>query len=102
MTPQSLSNQIPWDLTQFSQSPYAAPLYFFESHRQSEISSLSKVILVLGKSRSHRAPNLGCSRAESPERVDVLPKNSAPNVMHEWVCCYNEAANHQLSIAMAF
>ena len=44
----------------FSQSPSAAPLYFPESHRWSEISSLSKVILVLGKARSHRAPNLGC------------------------------------------
>ena len=66
MTPQSPSMQAPWDLTQFSQSPSAAPLYFPESHQQSEISSLSKVILVLGKARSHRAPNLGCSRAESP------------------------------------
>ena len=39
----------PWDLTQFSQSPSAAPLYFPESHRWSEISSLSKVILILEK-----------------------------------------------------
>ena len=30
------------------------------------ISSFSKVILVLGKVRSHRVPNLGCSKAESP------------------------------------
>ena len=35
-----------------------------EPHRQSEISSLSKVILVLGKARSHRAPNLGHSGAD--------------------------------------
>ena len=28
MTPQSPSNQAPWDLTQFSQSPSAAPSYF--------------------------------------------------------------------------
>ena len=34
---------------------------FPESHQWSEISSLSKVILVLGK-----ATNLGCRRAESP------------------------------------
>ena len=60
MMPQSPSKWAPWDLTQFSQLPSAAPSYFPESHRQSEISSLSKVILVLGKGRSHMAPNLGC------------------------------------------
>ena len=62
MTPQSPSKEAPWDLTliQFSQSPSAAPSYFPESHWQSEISSLSKVILVLGKAWSHTAPNLGC------------------------------------------
>ena len=32
MTPQSPSKQAPWDLTQFSQSPSAAPSYFSESH----------------------------------------------------------------------
>ena len=58
--PQSPSKEAPWHLTQFSQSPSAAPLYYPESHRWSEISSLSKVILVLGKARRHRAPNLGC------------------------------------------
>ena len=67
VTPQSPSRQAPWDLTQFSQSLSAAPLYIPESHRQSEICSLSKVILVLGKDRSHRVPNLGCSAAESSE-----------------------------------
>ena len=42
----------------------------------SEISSLSKVILVLGKGRSHRAPNLGClgSGAELPVWFAVLKK----------------------------
>ena len=60
MSPQSPSKHTPWDLSQFSQSPSAAPLYFPEFHWQSEISSLSKVILVLGKSGSRRAPNLGC------------------------------------------
>ena len=62
---------MPWDLTQFFQSPSAAPSYFPESHQWpgSEISSLSKVILVLGKARSPRAPNLGCRVAAS-----VLPQ----------------------------
>ena len=41
------------------ESPSAAPSYFSESDWWSEISSLSKVILVLGKARSLRAPNLG-------------------------------------------
>ena len=51
---------------QFSQSPSAATSYFPKSHQWSEISSLWKVILVLGKARSHRAPNLGYKGAESP------------------------------------
>ena len=54
MTPQSPSKQAAWDLTQFSQLPSAALLYFPKSHWWSEISSLSKVILVLGKARSLR------------------------------------------------
>ena len=40
--------------------PSASLSYFPESHWQSEISSLSKVILVLGKAVSRRAPNLCC------------------------------------------
>ena len=58
--PQPPSKQAPWDLTQFSQSPPAAPLYFSESHGQPEISPISKVILVLGKARISRASDLGC------------------------------------------
>ena len=59
MMPLSPSKQTPWHLTQFFQSPSSTPSYFPESHRWSEISSLSKVILVWGKVRSCRAPNLG-------------------------------------------
>ena len=88
--------------SQFSQSPSAAPLYFPESHWWSEISFLSKVILVLEKARSHRAPNLGYSGAESPGWFDVSPKNSAWDVMYEQACCCIEAANQQLPIAAAF
>ena len=51
MTPQSPSKPAPWDLTQVSQSPSAAPSYFPQFHWWSEISPLSKVILVLGKAR---------------------------------------------------
>ena len=64
--PQSPSNQAFWDLTQFSQLPSVALLYFPELHRWSKISSLSKVILVLGKARCHKVPNLGCRGAETP------------------------------------
>ena len=60
--------------TVFSQLPSAAPSYFPESHWQSETSSLSKVILVLGKGRSCRAPSLCCRGAESPGGFDVLLK----------------------------
>ena len=72
---QSPSKKAPWDLTQFSQSPLAAPSYFPESHWQCEIPFLSKVILVWGKARSVRAPNLGCRGAESPEWFDFAKKN---------------------------
>ena len=102
MMPQSPLKQAPWDLTQFSQLPLPAPSYFPESHWQSEISSLSKVILVLGRARSFRAPNVGCRGAEPPGWFDVSPKHSAGDVIHEWVCCYDEAVNRQLPIAVAF
>ena len=85
-----------------SQSPSAALLYFPKSHWQSEISSLSKVILVLGKARSHRASILGYRGAESPGWFDVLQKNSAQDVVHEQVLCCDEAANHQLPMALGF
>ena len=99
--PQSPSKQAPWDLTQFSQLPSAAPSYFPESHWQSEISSLSKVILVLGKARSLRVPNLGCRGTESLGWFDVLSKNFSGSVMNEWSCYHDEAANQQLFIMMA-
>ena len=62
-------------------------------------SFLSKVILVWGKARSCTVPNL-CCRGLS-HLGDVFPKNSAGDMMHELVCC-DEAANHQLPIAVAF
>ena len=48
------------------------------------------------------APNLGGRETESPRWFDVSPKNSARDVIHEWSCCGDEAANHQLPIAAAF
>ena len=74
MMPRYPSKWALWDLTQLSQSPSAAWLNFPESHLWSEISSLSKVILIWGKARSCRAPNLGCRGAESPGWFDVLSK----------------------------
>ena len=56
-----------------------------------------KVNSVLGKARRHKAPNLGCRGAESPEWFDVLEKNSAWDLMHEQACCCD-----QLPIAVAF
>ena len=98
---QSPSKQAPWNLTQFSQSLSVTLSYFPESHWWSEISSFSKMTLVLGKARSLRVPNLGCRGAESPGWFDVSLKKYAGNVMHEWVCC-DEAAGYQLPIAAAF
>ena len=87
---------------QFSQLQSAASLYFPESHRWSEISSLSKVILVWEKARSHRVTNLGYRGAESPGWFDVSPKHSAQDVMREQACCHGGAASHQLPIPLAF
>ena len=60
------------------------------------------MVLVLGKARSCRGLNLGCSGAESPGWFDVSAKNSAQDRMHERAHCCDEAANQQLSIAVAF
>ena len=79
--------------------PSAAPLYFPESLQHSEVPSLSKVILVLGKARGCRVPNLGYREAKSSGWFVVLPKHSAWDVMHEWM---HKSANHRLSIAVAF
>ena len=72
---------------QFFQLPSAAPF---------------KGDFSLGKTRSHRAPNLGSRGAESPGWFDVLLKNSAQDVIHERVHCHDKATNHQLLIAAAF
>ena len=95
--PHSPPKQVPWDLTQFSQLPSAALSYFPESPQWSEISSLSKVILVLGKPRSHKAPNLGCRGVESPERFDVPPK-----ILHKTCCVSWYIVLMKLSITSGF
>ena len=61
---------------------------------------ISKVILVLGKAKSCRMPNLGCWGTESPGWFYISQKDSAGDMMHEQVPC-DEAANHQLPIALA-
>ena len=60
------------------------------------------MILVLSRVRSHRAPNLGYRGAGSPGWLDISPRDSAWDVMHERMCCCDEAANHYLPIAAAF
>ena len=113
MTPQSPSKEASWDLTQFSQQLFhcwksfvgitiSCLIYFPESYGCSEISSISKVILVWGKARSCRVPNLCCRGAESPGWFDVLPKNCTWDVMYDRAHCCDEAGNHQLPIAVAF
>ena len=80
----------------------SCPSYFPEPHQRSEISSLSKVVLVLGKTRSCTVPNLCFRGAKSPGWFDVLPKNSAWDVMHGQAHCHDEAANRQLPIGADF
>ena len=60
----------------------------------------SKVILILGKARSHKTPNLGCKRAESPGWFDISPKSRSDAC--EWVHFCGEATNYQLPIGTAF
>ena len=50
------------------------PIIFSWISFMSEIFSLPKVILVLGKARSHMVPNLGYRGAESPRWFDVSPE----------------------------
>ena len=102
MAPQSPSEEAPWDLTQFSQLPSAVPTYFPVSHWWSEISSISKAILFLGRARSCRTPNVGYRGAESAGWCDVFSKKTTWDMMHQKECCPDEAANHQLPIAVAF
>ena len=102
MAPLSPSKQACWNLTQFFWLPSAALLYLPESHWRSEVSSLSKVILVLGKARSHSVPNLGCSGALSPGAFEILPKKSPQCTMCEWAHCHDEADSHLLPKAAAF
>ena len=102
MTPQSPSKQAPWDLTQFSQSSSAALSYFSESYGQSEISSLSKVILVLGKARV-AGPQIWA--VEGLSHLSDLMFHQ--KTLHEMWCmsgvhCRDEAANHQLPKAVSF
>ena len=66
----------------------------------SETSSLSKVTLVFGKARSHKVPNLGYKGVESPGWFDVLPKPATWDMMHEGAHCHDEAAKHQMPIAL--
>ena len=47
-------------------------------------------------------PNLGGREAESPGWFDVSPKTSVLDVTHERVRCFDEAASHQLPVAVAF
>ena len=86
-------------------------LHFSESLWQSEISSLSKVILVLGKTKSCKAPNLAVE--EVGHLADLMfhkkqtnktkqKQTSAQDLMHEGAHCHDEAANHQLPIVAAF
>ena len=96
----SIPFQVPWDLTQFSQSPSVAPWHFPESHWWFEISPLSKVILVLVPARSRRVPNLGCRGDKSPGWFDVLTK-TVSDVTHEGAHCRDES-NHRLPITAAF
>ena len=63
---------------------------------------LSKVILVLEKARTRRAPNLGYRQSKPPGWFVVSPKNSALNLRQEQVHCHDEAANHQLPITAFF
>ena len=73
---------------------------FPKSHQQSEISSLSKMISVLGKAKSRRAPIWAVEGLNHLGDLMFHQKNSARDVIHEWTC-HDKAANHQLPVAAA-
>ena len=102
---QSPSKWAPWDLTQFSQLPSAALSYFPESHQWSEISSLSKVILVLGKTLGEGDFSfrfqVGAVGGLS-HLGDLMFRKKSLHKMHEQARRRDEAANHQLPMAAAF
>ena len=77
-------------------------IIFSESHQWPEIYSLSKVFQFWEKPEvsGHQIWAREC--ADSPGWFDVLPKNSAPDMMCERACCHDEAVNHWLAIAVAF
>ena len=63
------------------------------------MSSLSRVILVLGKARSHREPNMGNRGVEPLRWYDVSPKK--PCTRHDawagtlsWWSCHSPVAHH--------
>ena len=86
MVPQSPSKQAPWHLTQFSPSPPAAPTYFPRSHRRSETSSLSKVVLVLGKAGSSGVPRpASTSHCQWPIFVACIPHTLS--ILRSSACC---------------
>ena len=69
----------------------------------SQISSLSKAILTLGKARRHRKPNLGCRGTDRPGWCDVFPKKPARELKNVKAHCRDKAASlHLPTIAAIF
>ena len=77
--------------------PSATLSCFPQSHQQFEISSLSKVILVLGKARSLRAPNLGCRGlshlGDFMFHQKLCPRRDAWVSMLSWWSCQSPVAH---------
>ena len=77
--------------------PSAVPLYFPESHQQSEISFLSKVILFWEK------PEVAGRQIWAVGGLSHLDDLMfCWKTLHEQAHCCDEVANHQLPIAVAF
>ena len=98
MTPQSPSEQAPGDLTHHHQLPHRI---FLNLINVWNVFSL-KGDFSFGKTQKSQGDKSGLWGAESPGRLDVSPKNSAQDMMHERACCCDEAAHHQLPIATGF
>ena len=59
------------------------------------------MILALGKARSRRVPNVAVGDLSHLGDLMFCQK-AVRDVMHEWACCHDKAANHQLPVAAAF
>ena len=100
MMSQSPSKWVHWDLIQFSQSPSAVPFIFLNLINCLKSLPFQRWLKFVEKLEvtEDQILNIGGLSHLS----DLMFCQKTPwDMMHEWVHCHDEAANHQLAIAAA-